>query len=62
MRPILLLLPQLSVATASGTPISSPPPRSCLAMSGEERMAILKEVEAHLELLKEFVGVIPDNE
>jgi len=31
-------------------------------MSGEERMAILKEVEAHLELLKEFVGVIPDNE
>jgi hypothetical protein len=31
-------------------------------MSGEERMAILKEVEAHLGLLKEFVGVIPDDE
>ena len=31
-------------------------------LSDEERRALLKEVKDHTELLREFVGIIPDNE
>lgn len=31
-------------------------------LSDEERRALLKEIKDHTELLKEFVGVIPDDE
>jgi hypothetical protein len=45
-----------------GAVVASSPDGLSMELSSEERMAILKEVEAHLELLKEFVGVVPEDE
>jgi hypothetical protein len=33
-----------------------------VALTNEERRAILKEVKDHTKLLREFVGIIPDDE
>jgi len=33
-----------------------------IELSDEERRALLNEIKVHTELLKEFVGVIPDDE
>lgn len=45
-----------------GGVVVATPDGSLIELSSEERMAILKEVETHLELLKEFVGVVPEDE
>jgi len=47
---------------SNGGVVVASPHGSSIELSCEERMAILKEVETHLELLKEFVGVVPDDE
>lgn len=47
---------------STGGVVVATPDGSAIELSSEERMAILKEVETHLGLLKEFVGVIPDDE
>jgi hypothetical protein len=49
-------------SNGGGGVVIASPDGSSIELSSEERMAILKEVETHLELLKEFVGVVPDDE
>jgi hypothetical protein len=63
--------PPAAVAGGSGVSAPSLPPAGLavkvekaksVELTDEERRALLKEVKDHTELLREFVGVVPDDE
>jgi hypothetical protein len=64
--PVLAVEASGAVGSAISLPISdlaiNRDKAKSVALTDEERRAILKEVKDHTELLREFVGVVPDDE